>query len=128
MNGLSVQSVCDEHDKPLSVVCAIASPIVRKRIVNQLSKNEFLIFPTLVDPSAILGDSCDVDNGCIICATSIITTDVIIGRHVHIDRNCNVGHNAVIGEFSTLYPSVVLSGNTSLGNVVKLEQTRQFYV
>ena len=65
-------SMLDEHDKPLSVVCAIASPIVRKRIVNQLSKNEFLIFPTLVDPSAILGDSCDVDNGCIICATSLL--------------------------------------------------------
>jgi UDP-3-O-[3-hydroxymyristoyl] glucosamine N-acyltransferase len=49
-----------------------------------------------------------------------VTTDVRIGRHVHIDRNCNVGHNVAIGEFTTLYPSAIISGNTYLGSCCEI--------
>ncbi len=121
-NEWIIGSVSDLIDRkePLSVVCAIALPAVRKRIVDQLLNNDHLTFPVLRDPAAIFSDSCEVGNGCIICANAIVTTDVQIGGHVHIDRNCNVGHNAVIGEFTTLYPAANISGNTCLGSCCEI--------
>ncbi len=121
-NEWIIGSVSDliDYNEPLSVVCAIALPAVRKRIVDQLLNNLYLTFPILLDPAAIVSNSCKVGNGCIICANAIVTTDVRIGRHVHIDRNCNVGHNVAIGEFTTLYPSAIISGNTYLGSCCEI--------
>lgn len=104
-----------ERKIPLSVVCAIGSPIVRRRFVEEVATIRRLSFPSLIDPDAIVGDSCKVSQGCVVCANTVITTDVEIGAHVHINLNCTVGHNALIGEFSTIYPSVSISGDTSLG-------------
>lgn len=107
----------NDREPPLSVVCAIGSPSVRKSVIERVKGNTNLSFPSLIDPAAIVGASCEIANGCIICANTVITTDVKIGEHVHINLNCTVGHNAVIGEFSTVYPSVSISGDTILGDV-----------
>ncbi len=106
-----------DRQESLSVVCAIGSPIVRKRVIDSVAGNIHLSFPSLIDPAAIVGESCAVSEGSIICANTVVTTDVKIGAHVHINLNCTVGHNAVIGDFSTVYPSVSISGDTILGTV-----------
>ncbi len=118
-NELIIGPVSDLIDRkePLSVVCAIGSPPVRKRVIEYIEGNTNLSFPFLIDPAAIVGESCEVSEGCIICANTVVTTDVVIGAHVHINLNCTVGHNAVIGRFSTVYPLVSISGDTSLGEV-----------
>lgn len=53
--------------------------------------------------------------GSIVCAGSILTTDIWIGDHVHINLDCTIGHDARIDPFATLAPGVHVSGNVHIG-------------
>ena len=105
---------------PLHVVCAIASPEIRQKIVDLCTKNQLLSFPTLVDPSAIVGKNSKIGNGCVLCANVTVTTNVTIADHVHINSGSTIGHDAQIDSFVTIYPLVSISGNTHLKTAVEM--------
>ena len=52
-----------------------------------------------------------ISDGAIICAGSVITTDVTIGRFVHVNLDCTIGHDTVIDDYCTLSPGAHVSGN-----------------
>lgn len=92
-------------------VCAIASSKVRRDIIHHLSG---VRFATVIDPSVIISNRVKIGEGCIICAGTIITVDIEIGTHVIINWDCTVGHDAKLHDFTTLYPSVNISGGSEL--------------
>jgi len=99
------------------VVIAIADSYHRERIVNSLPKNTK--FFTHIHPTAqIHGDDVEIGPGSIICAGSIITTNVKIGKHAHINLITTIGHDCVIGDYFTTAPGVQISGNEKIGNRV----------
>jgi len=99
------------------VVIAIASPVDRERIVNQLPIGTK--FFTHIHPSAqIHGEDVEIGDGSIICAGSIITTNVKIGKHSHINLITTIGHDCIIGDYFTTAPGVQISGNETIGNRV----------
>lgn len=93
----------------VNVVNAIGDPIIKKKVMDKLqgSKN---IYPVLIHPSVVYSDRVNFGQGSIICAGNIITVDVKIGNHVIINLDCTVGHDANIGDFTTILPSVNISG------------------
>lgn len=101
-------------------VCAVGSSVVRKKIIKRL---EALIssvrFATLIDPSVEMSRFIEVGEGTIICAHNILTVNISIGKHVIINLDCTVGHDAQLGNFTTLYPSVNLSGGVVAGECVE---------
>lgn len=115
----------DEKILPLSqfdpelyeVVVAIADSYHRERIVNSLP--ETTKFFTHIHPTAqIHGEDVEIGIGSIICAGSIITTNVKIGKHAHINLITTIGHDCVIGDYFTTAPGVQISGNETIGNRV----------
>jgi acetyltransferase-like isoleucine patch superfamily enzyme len=54
----------------------------------------------------------------IICAGSILTTDINIGDFSQINLNTTIGHDCNIGSFFTSAPNVSISGNCNIGNNV----------
>ena len=72
-------------------------------------------FPTLVHPLAWLGNRITLGEGTVVCAGSLLTTDLTIGRHVILNLDCTVGHDAVLEDFVTVAPSVNISGNVAIG-------------
>ena len=46
--------------------------------------------------------------------------DITIGSHVIINLDCTIGHDAVLQDCVTLYPSVNVSGNCTIGECVEL--------
>lgn len=100
-------------------VCAVGNAKVRKQIIEKLS-NSGVRFATIVDPSVILSKSVSIGEGTIICAGTIITVDIEIGNHVIINLDCTLGHDDVIEDFVTIYPSVNVSGNVSVGECCEL--------
>jgi acetyltransferase-like isoleucine patch superfamily enzyme len=56
--------------------------------------------------------------GVVLCAGTVVTTDVVIGAHVHVNLGCTISHDARVGEFSTLSPGVHVSGNVTIGRDV----------
>lgn len=93
----------------LHVVNAIGDPIVKKIVMERLkaSKN---IYPVLIHPSVIYSDKVSFGEGSIVCAGNIITANIEIGNHVIINLDCTIGHDAVLGHYTTVLPSVNVSG------------------
>ena len=99
------------------VVVAIADSYHRQRIVESLPKGTKYF--THIHPSAqIHGDDVEIGEGSIICAGTIITTNVKIGKHAHLNLITTIGHDCVIGDYFTTAPGVQISGNMSIGNRV----------
>jgi sugar O-acyltransferase (sialic acid O-acetyltransferase NeuD family) len=103
----------------LNVVNAIGDPIVKKRIMERIkdSKNSY---PILIHPSVIYSNRVSFGEGSIICAGSIITVNIEIGKHVIINLDCTIGHDAILGDFTTVLPSVNVSGFVRTGECVNI--------
>lgn len=97
------------------VVCAIAAPCIRKRIIRYIKEQiPDMKFATLIDPSVVMSKWTSIGEGSIVCAHAILSVNVRIGSHVIIDWNSTIGHDAVIGDYMTIYPSASISGCTTI--------------
>lgn len=108
--------VLNNWDKPLSVAIGLGLPRTRRVVVKKLT-NPKIDFPTLIHPSVIMGPSAHltIGEGCIICAGSIITTNIEIGDQVVLNLACTVGHETKIGNYSTFMPTCNISGEVEIG-------------
>lgn len=101
-------------------VCAIGCAVVRRKIVQKINSLIPARYATLIDPSTLISKRVSVGEGCIICAGNIITTDITIGNHVIVNLDCTIGHDAIIEDFVTLYPSVNVSGTTTINSCTEI--------
>ena len=101
-------------------VVAIGSARVKKAVAERLAGYGHVHFATLIDPSVICSGRIEIGEGSMICAGTILTTDIRIGKHVILNLDCTVGHDAVIGDYTTVYPSVNISGNVTVGEESEL--------
>ncbi|WP_417608034.1 acetyltransferase [Owenweeksia hongkongensis] len=101
-----------------SLVVAIGSSKVRKKVVNKLSSDVSIL--SLIHPQAILQDkdSIRIGKGTIICAGSILTCDTSLGDFTIINLSCTIGHDVKMGDFCSLMPAVNISGGVILGDDV----------
>jgi UDP-3-O-[3-hydroxymyristoyl] glucosamine N-acyltransferase len=65
-----------------------------------------------------MDENIEIGEGSIICAGSILTTNIKIGKHTHLNLHTTVGHDTEIGDFFTTAPGVKISGNCKIGNKV----------
>lgn len=116
INGLPVidpQLILDRSDA-ISAVAAIGDPSIRERAVGDAMRVG-LRFATLVHPSVLLDEvTVTMEQGSIICAGSILTTNITIGAHVIVNLDCTIGHDCVLEDFVTLSPGCHLSGHTTV--------------
>ena len=108
------------YDSNLAVVCAVGNSIARKCIISKIEGNDNLEFPTIIDPSVICGRGIQFGIGNIICAGTIITTDIRIGDFNIINLSCTIGHDVKLGRFNTIFPSVNISGFIETGDYVEI--------
>lgn len=105
-----------ETDK-YELIVAIGDPFARKIVIESLPKKTK--FFTHIHPSVqILGDDVEIGEGTIICAGTILTTNIKIGKHSHLNLQTTVGHDTVIGDFFTTAPGAKISGNCKIGDLV----------
>lgn len=104
-----------EKMEPLPyVVCAIGDPVARKSVVNRCLEAG-LEFATLVHPSVIFSDFVEIGTGSVICAGTILTTNIKVGAYSILNLNCKVGHDSVLGDFSSLMPATNMAGEVTVG-------------
>ncbi len=94
--------------KKPQIVFGIGHPPIKKKIIEQL---EGFVFPSLIHPTVnVKGYNLIIGKGCIICKDSILTCDIKILDFVTINLACTLGHDAIIKSYSSLMPSVNVSG------------------
>ena len=93
-----------------SFVVAVGDPATREAIVKR-SHAAGLVAASLIHRRVERSRFLTIGEGSIVCAGSILTTNVVLGRHVHVNLDCTVGHDAVLDDYVTLAPGVHISGN-----------------
>ncbi len=97
-------------------VCAIGTTF-RDEIIGRISNLGFT-FATLISPSAMVSERCQIQEGTIVCEGAVIATRGNIGKHVIVNRGSLVGHHVQVGDFSTLSPGVNIGGSSQLAEKV----------
>lgn len=122
INGIPLLGTTDDllnYNKPINVALGIGVPNIKKAIVNKLIRSDFISFPTLIDPSSVIGDdNVEIKEGTVICAGVVITCDIQIEKFVTLNLSCTVGHDTIINEFSSFMPSVNISGEVIINECV----------
>jgi len=117
INGFEVLGEVSELNNvssTLSVVIALGTPNIKRKVINQLS-NPHLNYPTLIHPSVICSDDFVlIGKGCIICAGNILTCNIEVQDFVILNLMCTVGHDTFIKNYASIMPSVNISGEVTI--------------
>jgi sugar O-acyltransferase (sialic acid O-acetyltransferase NeuD family) len=105
--------------REMAYLAAVGDPAGRRDVVERCDRLG-AASASVVHPTAIIGSDCEWLEGFVVCAYSIITTNVRIGRHVYINLNATIGHDCRIGDFVTIAPGVNVSGAVTIGDGVSL--------
>jgi len=93
------------------MIAAVGSPQVRAGIVARSA----WAASRLVHPSVLHSRFVEIGEGTVICARTVLTTNIVLGRHVQINLSCTIGHDVVMGDYSTLAPGAHISGWVHMG-------------
>jgi sugar O-acyltransferase (sialic acid O-acetyltransferase NeuD family) len=74
----------------------------------------------LIHPTVVAGQDIEINPGAVICAGSILTTNIRLGAGAYVNLGCTISHDVSIGNFVTLAPNVSLSGNVTLNDFANL--------
>lgn len=116
INGLPVLDTVEcleRYGNVENIAIAIANPAARRKIY-EYSRAMGFRYPNLVHPTVVTGSNVKMGIGNIVCAYSILSTDVALQDFVIINPQCGIGHESGIGSFTTLYWNVHIGGNTSI--------------
>ena len=97
-------------------ICGIMSPKAKERIVNDEILNKGYKLATIIHPDIEFPEDVMIGKGSIIFSGVKISYNVKIGSCVWLDKNVLLGHDAVIGDYSSIMPSAVISGMCKLGS------------
>jgi len=90
-------------------VIAIGSPLVRKKIAENLKSKGFK-FPAIIHPSSVVSDLSVINDGVVISPNCTVSPNVKLGDFTYINFNCGIGHDANIGNFVQINPGTQIGG------------------
>lgn len=123
INGYPVLGGIDyllEMEEEISVVCAIGSAQIRKKVIEKISNKNNIEFPNLIDPNVQMSNYIELGRGNVICAGSILTVNISVGDFTIVNLDCTVGHDVILNSFVTVYPSVNISGCVKIGECTEI--------
>ena len=117
VNGVPVELVSDVVDDGGRFVVALGDARVRRRAVASCMAAG--LWPvTLVHPRVEMSAQVELGQGSVICAGSIVTTNVVVCEHVYVNVACTISHDVRLGDYTTLSPGVHISGHVEIGTDV----------
>jgi sugar O-acyltransferase (sialic acid O-acetyltransferase NeuD family) len=119
LNGLPAMTLDEAADRfpGAAFVAGIGSPKARQAVTEKALARG-LREVSLIHPRAEMSRFVQVGDGTVICAGSILTTNIVLGRGTQINLDCTIGHDVNFGDYVTLAPGAHISGNVQLGNRV----------
>lgn len=105
------------YTKPLNVIIAIASPILRLKISTSIN-NDLIEWPNLVAPDVrfIDKDFFRIGKGNLIFYSCRMSCDVSVGDFNLMNSLVSLGHDVTIGNCNVLMPNTRISGESVIGN------------
>ncbi|NLB74775.1 MAG: acetyltransferase [Firmicutes bacterium] len=101
--------------RPIYAVCAVGDPRLRRKLVSHIQTYDCK-FATLIHPTVSKSQYVSIGEGSIICAGTILTTNIKIGKHSILNLNCKVGHDSILGNYTSCMPGVNIAGEVVVGD------------
>ena len=123
LQGVNVLGNIDswiEYASDCQFVIAIGNPRVRKLVADKMKLLGDPDYAILVHPSVRFSNTVKISKGAIVCAGTILTTDIELGEHCVLNLNVTVGHECEIRDFVTVAPMAAISGNVTLHDLVEV--------
>lgn len=112
----NVKPISQFDSSKYEVLVAIGDSKTRHDIVRKLPE-ETKYFTFVHHTALILGqEDIVIGEGTFIGAYSILTTNIKIGKHSLLNRFNQIGHDTVCGDYLSMMPGSVLSGNIIIGH------------
>ena len=99
-----------EYQEEIYCVCSLGVGETRKKILERFIEKKNIKYPSLIDPSVIIGKDCVINEGSIICAGNILAIGTHVGKHVIVNLSSTLGHDDQIGDYCVVNPGCNLSG------------------
>lgn len=93
-----------------AVVMGIAETKIKRRLMERLSENSLLSFPTMIHPTAYLAKNVHIAEGVVVTPFVFISLEAVLERGVFLNVGTQVGHDCWVKAYSSVMPSVNLSG------------------
>jgi sugar O-acyltransferase (sialic acid O-acetyltransferase NeuD family) len=120
VDGIPVVAFDDTFSPSAAYYVIAVGNIVERRRLAAACDARGLMPATLVHPGVTHSSRVEFGVGSIVCAGSIMTTNVRVGSHVHVNVGCTLSHDVVLGDFATLSPGVHVSGHVHVEDGVFL--------
>jgi sugar O-acyltransferase (sialic acid O-acetyltransferase NeuD family) len=117
IHGIAVLSAAQAYQRfpNASVVCTSGSGATREAMKKEADAAGFGNYAALIAHAVRFDrDHVSIGMGTVICAGTILTTDIRLGNHVQINLDCTVGHDTEMEDFVTLAPGVHISGRVKI--------------
>ena len=102
----------DEYE----VMVCVGDSNDRHKIVNKLPDNTKYF--SFIHSSAIIQNKVIMGEGSFIGPYTLINTNVKLGAHTLLNRFNNIGHDSICGDFLSMMPGSIISGNCKLGDKI----------
>lgn len=110
---------CDDELESMNVALAVGvgDPGVLSKLRRRFQSRPRLNLPNLIHPSVQMDpDRIELGAANVICAGTILTTDIHIGSFNILNLSCTVGHDVEIGDDCVLNPGCNISGGVRIGS------------
>lgn len=85
-----------------------------KKIISEKLPKETRYFTFIHPTSLIMDKNIKIGEGSFIGAYSVLTTNIILGKHALINRGNQIGHDCTIGDYFSMMPGAIVSGNVDI--------------
>jgi len=99
------------------IMVTVSNSVDREEIIKKLPK-ETKYFSFIHPTTLIMDDNIEIGEGSFIGAYSILTTNIKLGKHTLLNRGNHVGHDTVSGNYLSMMPGAIISGNVTIGDRV----------
>lgn len=100
------------------IVCALGTTL-RRSWIEDLVASGFRL-ATLVHPTACVSRRTELAPGSVVDPGTVIAARSRIATSVRIGRMTAIGHDVIVGAYSTIHPSVTISGGCEIGEQVTI--------
>lgn len=105
-----------EVDPTLACIVGIGYPQPRAVVARRYA--DWLVAPSLVDPTAMVASSATIGRGATIFWHASVAPRCVLGDHVLVSYGATVGHDCHVGWCSSVMPGANISGDVRIGDRV----------
>ncbi|WP_028545787.1 acetyltransferase [Paenibacillus taiwanensis] len=111
----SLRWLTAEIIRDVYVVCAIGSSLVRRSTLDRIERTGMAPrYATIIHPTSVIAEEVDISEGAIICAHTVVSTNVKLDKHVIINYGASIGHDSTLKSCVTILPGARISGHVLL--------------